>query len=248
VPGYEPFLLCDFHVHTSWSDGRLSLRDVVDLYGQTGRFDVIAITDHILTRGDLLGRAARLASLGMKHFSVTEDRFDAYLSDIAMEAERAKRLYGMLVIPGAEITQNHIRSKKNAHIIGLNLNAFVSADQQAEDILKEIRRQGAVSIACHPHHRTTRRIEIGTCYLWDHRKRLSELVDVWEAANRDDLFSVTSLKHYPYVANSDFHKAKHLYSWKTLLRCEKNWNAIARTLRANVDVALTLYRNGSWAA
>ena len=61
---------------------------------------------------------------------------------------------------------------------------------------------------------------------------LAELVDVWEAANRDDLFSVTSLKHYPYVANSDFHKAKHLYSWKTLLRCEKNWDAIATTLRS----------------
>jgi Glycosyl transferase family 2 len=47
-----------------------------------------------------------------------------------------------------------------------------------------------------------------------------------EAANRDDLFSVTSLKHYPYVAKSDFHKPKHLYSWKTLLRCEKTWDAI----------------------
>jgi hypothetical protein len=30
--------------------------------------------------------------------------------------------------------------------------------------------------------------------------------------------------------------------------CEKSWEAIAPTLRANVDVALTLYRNGSWAA
>jgi len=29
--------------------------------------------------------------------------------------------------------------------------------------------------------------------LWDR-------VDVWKAVNRDDLFSVTSLKHYPYVA------------------------------------------------
>jgi hypothetical protein len=84
--------------------------------------------------------------------------------------------------------------------------------------------------------------------MWDHRKRLADLVDVWEAANRDDLFSVTSLKHYPYVANSDFHKAKHLYSWKTLLRCEKDWDAIATALRANVDVALMLYRNGSWVA
>jgi predicted metal-dependent phosphoesterase TrpH len=248
MPGYEPFLLCDFHVHTRWSDGRLSLRDVVDLYGETGRFDVIAITDHILMKRDLLGRMSRMASLGLKHFSVTEDRFDDYLADIAAEARRAKRLYDMLVIPGAEITQNHIRSKKNSHIVALNLKQYISADQPADAILKEIQRQGALSIACHPHHRTTTRIEIGTCYLWNHRKRLADLVDVWEAANRDDLFSVTSLKHYPYVANSDFHKGKHLYSWKTLLRCDKHWDAIARTLRANVDVALMLYRNGSWAA
>lgn len=248
MPGYEPFLLCDFHVHTQWSDGHLSLREVVDLYGRTGRFDVIAITDHILMKRDLLGRAARLATLGRREFSVTEKKFDAYLADIAAEAKRARELYDLLVIPGAEVTQNHIRSKKNSHIVALNLKQYISADQPAEDILREIRRQGAFSIACHPHHRTTRRFEISTCYLWDHRKRLVDLVDVWEAANRDDLFSVTSLKHYPYVANSDFHKPKHLYSWKTLLRCEKNWDAIARTLRANVDVALTLYRNGSWAA
>jgi predicted metal-dependent phosphoesterase TrpH len=248
VPGYEPFLLCDFHVHTRWSDGRLSVREVVDLYGRTGRFDVIAITDHILMKRDLLGRAARLATLGRCEFSVTPERFDAYLEDIDVEARRARELYGMLVIPGAEITQNHIRSKKNSHIVALNIREHISADQPAEDILKEIRRQDALSIACHPHHRTTTRLEIGTCYLWEHRRRVAELVDVWEAANRDDLFSVTSLKHYPYVANSDFHKAKHLYSWKTLLRCEKEWDAIARTLRANVDIALTLFRNGSWAA
>ena len=248
MPGYEPFLLCDFHVHTRWSDGRLSVREVIDLYGKTGHFDVIAITDHILMERDLLARVGRLASLGYRNYSVTKDRFDAYLDEIESEGVRARRLYGMLVVPGAEITQNHIRSKKNSHIVGLNLKKWISADQTAEQILQEIRRQGALSIACHPHHRTTRRVEIGTCYLWDHRKRVGGLVDVWEAANRDDLFSVTSLKHYPYVANSDFHKPKHLYSWKTLLRCEKDWEAIAETLRSNVDVAVTLYRNGSWAA
>ena len=136
----------------------------------------------------------------------------------------------------------------NSHIVALNIRDYISADQPADAILREIRRQGAFSIACHPHHRTTRRIEISTCHLWDNRTKLADLVDVWEAANRDDLFSVTSLKHYPYVANSDFHKPKHLYSWKTLLKCAKNWEEIAATLRANVDVALTLYRNGSWAA
>src|SRR5262245_19270807 len=248
MPGYEPFLLCDFHVHTRWSDGRLSIREVIDLYGRTERFDVIAITDHILMKRDLLARAGRLATLGQRQFSVSEDRVEAYLTEIRAEAQRAKRLYDLLVIPGAEFTQNHLRAKKNSHIVALNISEYISADQPAEDILRAIRRQGAVSIACHPHDRVTRRIEIGTCYLWEHRKRLVNLVDVWEAANRDDLFSVTSLKHYPYVANSDFHKPKHLYSWKTLLRCEKNWEAVARALRSNVDVALTLYRNGSWAA
>ena len=248
MPGYEPFLLCDFHVHTTWSDGRLSVREVIDLYGKTGRFDVIAITDHILMKGDMLARAARIASFGTRSFSVTKERFAEYLDDIAVEAKRARRLYDMLVIPGAEITQNHIRSKKNSHIVALNIREHIEADQPAEDILKEIRRQGALSVACHPHHRTTRRVEIGTCYLWEHRKRLSPLVDVWEAANRDDLFSVTSLKHYPYVANSDFHKPKHLYSWKTLLKCEKNWESIAITLRENIDIAVMLFRNGAWAA
>ena len=90
MPGYEPFLLCDFHVHTTWSDGRLSIREVVDLYGRTGRFDVIAITDHILMKRDLLGRMGRLASFGLRHYSVTEDRFAAYMDDIAAEAERAR--------------------------------------------------------------------------------------------------------------------------------------------------------------
>jgi predicted metal-dependent phosphoesterase TrpH len=85
MPGYEPFLLCDFHVHTAWSDGRLSLRDVIDLYGKTRRFDVIAITDHILMRRDLLARAGRLLSLGRRTFSVTEDQFEAYLADIERE-------------------------------------------------------------------------------------------------------------------------------------------------------------------
>jgi len=248
VPGYEPFLLCDFHVHTRWSDGALSVAEVVDLYGRTGKFDVLAITDHILMKRDLLARAGRLATLGRRAFGVREHDFDDYLADIRAEADRAWTQYGMLVIAGAEVTQNRLRGRKNSHIIALDIKRYVSADQSADDVLRDIRRQGALSVACHPHHRTTRRIEISTCYLWDHREELADLVDVWEAANRDDLFSVTSLKHYPYVANSDFHKPKHLYSWKTLVRAEKNWPAVSRALRANVDIALTLFRNGSWAA
>ena len=244
MPGYEPFLLCDFHVHTQWSDGKLTVREVVDLYGRTGKFDVIAITDHILMKKDLLARAGRIATLGRRAFGVREEDFADYLADIDAEGRRALKEYGMLVVPGAEVTQNRIRAKKNSHIIALGMRTYISADQSADAILREIRRQGALSIACHPHHTTTRRIEISTCYLWDHREELCDLVDVWEAANRDDLFSVTSLKHYPYVANSDFHKPKHLYSWKTLVRSDKNWPAVRQALRSNVDIAITLFRNG----
>jgi predicted metal-dependent phosphoesterase TrpH len=221
--------------------------EVVDLYGSTGKFDVIAITDHILMKKDVLAHAGRLATLGRRAFGVRERDFDLYLENVRAEARRALDQYGMLVIAGAEITQNRLRGRKNSHIIALDIQRYISADQSADDILREIRRQDALSIACHPHHRTTRRLEISTCYLWDHRERLAGLVDVWEAANRDDLFSVTSLKHYPYVANSDFHKPKHLYSWKTLVRAEKNWPAVRCALRDNVDIALTLFRNGSWA-
>ncbi len=126
-----------------------------------------------------------------------EEEFQDYLEDIAEQAERARKQYGMLVVPGVEVTQNHLKARKNSHIIALGVTDYISADQKADEILREIRRQDALSIACHPHHRTTRRIEISTCYLWDNRKTLADLVDVWEAANRDDLFSVTSLKHYP---------------------------------------------------
>ena len=179
MPGYEPFLLCDFHIHTTWSDGKLSVAEVVDLYGSTGKFDVIAITDHILMKKDLLARAGRIATLGRRRFGIREEDFDAYLADIRKEAARALKQYGMLVIAGAEVTQNRINAKMNSHIVALNIRKYISADQRADEILREIRRQGALSIACHPHHTTTRRIEISTCYLWDHREELSDLVDVW---------------------------------------------------------------------
>src|SRR5499426_1472776 len=119
MPGYEPFLLCDFHVHTQWSDGKLSVSEVVDLYGSTGKFDVIAITDHILMKKDLLARAGRIATLGRRAFGVREQDFDAYLEDIHEQGERARKQYDMIVVPGAEVTQNRIRSKKNSHIIAL---------------------------------------------------------------------------------------------------------------------------------
>jgi len=170
MPGYEPFLLCDFHVHTRWSDGTLTVREVVDLYGSTRKFDVIAITDHILMKRDLLARVGRIATLGRRAFGIREELFGAYLADIRAEAKRAFDKYGLLVIPGAEITQNRLNGKKNSHVIALDIQQYISADQRADEILREIRRQDAISIACHPHHRTTRPEALSLC----RQQRLSQ--------------------------------------------------------------------------
>ena len=43
----EKWPLCDFHIHTTFSDGEVGLRRVVDFYGQNA-FDVIAIADHVV--------------------------------------------------------------------------------------------------------------------------------------------------------------------------------------------------------
>src|SRR5918994_3394723 len=99
MPGYEPFLLCDFHVHTTWSDGRLSLREVIDLYGQTGKFDVLAITDLILGKKDLLGRLGRLATFGRRRFSAPAETFEDYIAAIEKESARGRRQYAMGRIP-----------------------------------------------------------------------------------------------------------------------------------------------------
>lgn len=51
-----------------------------------------------------------------------------------------------------------------------------------------------------------------TLFLWDNRDKYDKYIDAWEIANRDDVFNVVSLKKYPSVANSDFHRAHHIYS------------------------------------
>jgi hypothetical protein len=47
------------------------------------------------------------------------------------------------------------------------------------------------------------------------------------------------------LANSDFHKPKHIYSWKTLLQCDKEPEAIKECIRKNEHLAITLYRDNA---
>jgi predicted Zn-dependent protease len=92
------------------------------------------------------------------------------------------------------------------------------------------------------------RWERDTLYLWKHQDEFADLLDAWEIANRDNIFNPVGLQRLPYIANSDFHKPKHIYSWKTLLNCEKHPDAIKQCIRENRDISITLFRDSDTTA
>ena len=184
-----------------------------------------------------IGKVARVLDL-----SVTGENFDEYLAHIRREAARAWGKYGMLVMPGVEISKNYLSSDRSAHLLLLDIKEFVPACMDYDEIFREARRQEALTVACHP-HTTPNMTDKDTLHLWNNREKYAKHIDAWEVANRDDVFNVVSLKRYPYIANSDFHKARHLYSWKTLLNCEKDVASVKQCIRHNRGVAITLFRN-----
>jgi len=225
-------LLCDFHIHTTYSDGVLPLREVVDLFGRSGH-DAIAITDHIVNRDNGLGRIAHV----IRH-SVNPETWKRYAEEIRREAERAWKAYGMLVLPGAEMTRNTINRDTSLHILALGLEEYLSADGDPIEMLREIRARGAVSVACHPHEMSE--FYANTFYLWNRRNTAGHLVDLWEVGCRWDLFPVVSREKLPHIANSDFHRPEHLYAWKTLLQAEKSATAVLGALKRGAAGMLRL--------
>ena len=154
----------------------------------------------------------------------------------------------MLVIPGAEITQNQLTGKKNSHIIALDIKQYISADQHGRRA--SCARSGGRTRSASPAIRITAprggsRSAPVTCGTT--ATTLADLVDVWEAANRDDLFSVTSLKHYPVRRQQRLPQAEApvFVEDAAALRQELAGES-KEALRRNVDVALTLFRNGDW--
>jgi hypothetical protein len=224
-------LLADLHIHSKWSDGRLSIAEIVDLFGESGH-DVIAITDHVVNSDNLIGRVTHRFGL-----TVTSGNFDAYRTEIEEEARRAWDEYGMLVIAGVELTQNRFRRNSSAHALALGIDQFVSAEGSVEEMLVRAHDSGAVVVACHPNEQSE--YFANTFYLWNQRQEVSRLVHLWELACRWDLFPPVARARLPYVGNSDFHDRPHLYAWKTLLPCAKNAAEVVRTLKRGAGLAVT---------
>ncbi|MGD1999345.1 MAG: hypothetical protein PVJ00_02175 [Desulfobacterales bacterium] len=229
------WLLCDFHIHTSFSDGALELPEVVDLYGGAD-FDAISITDHILDQ-----RAVdRCVQRNQDPRVIDRSNFNDYLHALWNDSRRAWEDFGLILIPGTEITNE----TDGYHILAVDIKEYIDPGLPVEEIVDRIHAQGAIAIAPHPH----RGALDGTqqlMYLWNHHEKFSKLFDTWEVANRDDLFNVVGLKKFNYIANSDFHERAHLYSWKTLIGCEKNVEAIKSSIRRNDAVSIYLFRENT---
>jgi len=230
-------LLCDFHIHTNYSDGRLTLPEVVDFYGRRG-FDCICITDHVADPRRLIGRFSELLN-----FTVACDQLDEYFDMLEQEQRRAWRKYDMLLMAGLEFNKEGFTRKTSGHLLGIDLKAPISPSLGFVEIIAQIHSQGGLAVAAHPH---IMKSEWGknTLFLWENQEVFAPIIDAWEIANRNNIFTPVGLKRFAFLANSDFHKPRHIYSWKTLLHCEKDPEAIKDCIRRNEHVSLTLYRDG----
>ncbi|HEY6169856.1 MAG TPA: PHP domain-containing protein [Verrucomicrobiae bacterium] len=228
-------LLCDFHMHSNYSDGKLTISELVDLYGRHG-FDCICITDHLADPRRLIGKLGRLSRL-----TLSPNQLDEYFAVIERERRRAWRKYRMHLMAGIEFNKDGLTKKTSAHLLGVDLKAPIRADIDLPETIANIHAQGGLAIASHPH---IMKSEWGknTLFLWENQDEFAPLIDAWEIANRDNIFTPVGLKRLPFVANSDLHKPKHIHSWKTLLHCPKDPEAIKACIRENRDVSITFYR------
>jgi processive 1,2-diacylglycerol beta-glucosyltransferase len=229
-------LLCDFHSHSIFSDGKLAIPELVDFYGQRG-FDALCITDHICDHTKVIGRMTNLTGLVL-----TLDLVDDYFETIEKEKKRSLEKYRMILMAGLEFNKDGLTKRSSAHLLAVDLKKPINPGLTITQTIAEIHAQGALAIASHPHEFKTHWGK-NTLYFWEHIDQYAPLLDAWEVANRDDLFNPIGLKRLPFVANSDFHKPKHIFSWKTVLFCEKEPEAIKQCVRANRNVAITLYRD-----
>lgn len=216
-------LKADLHIHSNFSDGALSVAEIVDLYGQKG-FDVIAITDHLAETNNLIGKVTRSLN-----YSLSEEKFKEYLSDVKIQKIRALEQYGMNLIFGYEITKNSFINHRSCHLLILGVEEYISPDLDVPDILTAAKNAGGLTIAAHPFH--TGDFEFQTFYLWSRRESLKGLIDAWEVTYRKKVSSDVMYSGLPLIASSDFHRVDHMTSWKTVLYCGNTFGEIKNCIK-----------------
>lgn len=139
------------------------------------------------------------------------------MDTLKTERERAWKEYNMVLIAGFELSKNSIFNHRSAHILGIGISQYISADGDPLTLVEKIHDQGAIAIAAHPVH--TRKMEKQTYYLWDRRQELEKEFDAWEVASGPFLFDEVRQSKLPKIASGDLHTSQQIFSWKTVLGC-----------------------------
>ncbi len=163
----------DLHIHTTYSDGLSSPKEVVEAAIDKG-IDIICITDHNEVKG---------ASEAMKF------AFDK----------------NILIIPGIEV------STKEGHILGINVKKKIPKYLPAEKAIKEIKKQGGLSIIAHPFEK-----------LFSFSERIKTIKSLspdgievfnaslfWKRANKKAL-EYAQENNFIFTAGSDAHSAEYV--------------------------------------
>jgi 3',5'-nucleoside bisphosphate phosphatase len=226
-------LLCELHAHTRWSDGALGVAELVDAYGRNG-FDVLCVTDHAVRADDPWVPAG-----GWTGSAVDASSFDAYLAEVEREAARALATYGMLVLPGLELTYNDADPLRAAHAVAVGLRSFVSVDDGIAEAIRSAAEAGAAILAAHPYDCSPQPSSSRLTQRFADDEALRGLVHRFELFNRTQLFGWVADAGLPAVATGDFHDLPHLGGWKTLVPSRPDDRAVVEYLRSSRPVYLT---------
>jgi hypothetical protein len=216
-------ILSDFHIHSNFSDGKHSIPEIVDFYGKRG-FGAIAITDHLCEDTTFLGKAAAYLERTLTHAN-----FPFYLEILKSEKKRAWKQYGMVLIPGVEITKNSFSNHRSAHVIGLGISGWINANLPIEEILLELRAQDAVTIAAHPV--SNHKIEKQTLHLWDERALYAPLFDAWEVGSGVHFYDEVARSGLPMIASTDLHRFTQISGWKSFVKSPAKMDLILDAIR-----------------
>ncbi|HUP31845.1 MAG TPA: PHP domain-containing protein [Gaiellaceae bacterium] len=219
-------LLAELHAHTTWSDGAFSVPALVDLYGARG-FDVLCVTDHVCR------------SLPGTPRGITRAGFDAYLAEIEREAERAREQFGLLVVPGLELTYDDPDPRLSAHALALGLRSFVSVDRGIDEAIETAVQAGAALVAAHPFDDEPASNPGRLTQRFARDPELAARVHRFELFNRTQIFAWVAQAGLPCVASGDFHRLEHLHGWKSVVPCARDEEALVAHLRSRRPVFIT---------
>ena len=159
----------------------------------------------------LAGRSSRTRPKG-----ITAANYDAYLAEIDNEARRARERYGLLVVPGLELTYNDADPRLSAHALAVGLRRFVSVDDGIDEAIETAVQAGAALVAAHPYDDEPSPHPGRLTQRFARDPELAARVHRFELFNRTQLFSWVARAGLPCVASGDFHRLEHLEGWKSV--------------------------------